>query len=346
MTGLRVALIGAGGIAHAHLPAWLELGAEVSVFSLDGTEQLIADCAGGRACSSLEEAFAGADAADVCVPTYDHRSIVEQAAAAGLDVICEKPLGRTAADVRAMIEACDRAGVQLYPGHVVRFFAEYALMHEQVAGGALGRIAVQRFSRTGSRPRMDWFHDETRSGGIVLDQMVHDLDFACWNAGPATRVFGRLRRTGTPGSGIDVGQLVLTHASGAISYLTGTWARPGTAFRTTFEIAGTDGLLQHDSSDHPALRFDGGLPDAGTVPSVLAGGAGTGLLPSLVGVESPYLTEIREVAAAFAGGPAPRVSALDGLQAVVLAEAAQRSIREGRAVDVEPVLAATEGVHA
>ena len=335
MDGLRVGLVGAGGIAHAHLPAWLALGAEVGIFSLEGTQQLVADCGGGRPLASLAECLADVDVVDVCVPTPDHRAIVQQAAAGGRHVMCEKPLGRTSEDVRAMIAACRDAGVQLYPGHVVRFFPEFALMHEQVAAGTVGEIAVQRFSRTGSRPRMEWFHDERQSGGIVLDQIIHDLDFACWNAGPAARVFARKRRTGSRESGLDAAQVVLTHLSGAISYVTGIWARPGTAFRTTFEIAGTNGLLRHDSTEHQAVVVDRGESDGSGGDPVGSGGPGTGLLPPVSGLESPYLTEIREFAVAFGGGPAPRVSARDGLHAVVLAEAANRSIAEGRAIDIE-----------
>lgn len=332
--GMRVALIGAGGIAHAHLPAWLALGADVSVYSFEGTDQLIEDCGGGRACATLAEALDGVEAVDIAVPTYDHYRVLHQVLPTGADVFCEKPLGRTAEQARSMINSARAAGVQLYPGHVVRFFPEFALMHSQVAAGAVGEIAVQRFSRIGSRPRMAWFHDPALSGGIVLDQIIHDIDFACWNAGPAVRVFARLRRTGRPGSGVDAGQLVLTHASGAISYVTGIWARPGTMFRTAFEIAGPDGLLRHDSSEHPPLTIDFGTPEEADVAVPVAGG--TGLLPALTGEESPFLTELREVAVAFRGGPVPRVSAIDGLRAVVLAEAANRSIAEGRAIEIEP----------
>ncbi|MBA8795886.1 myo-inositol 2-dehydrogenase/D-chiro-inositol 1-dehydrogenase [Friedmanniella endophytica] len=334
---LRIAMIGAGGIARAHLPAWLALGAQVNVYSLEGTEQLIADCGGGTACSSLEEAFADRDAVDVVTSTDAHREIVEAAAAAGLDVLCEKPICRTAADTAAVLDACERAGVQLYPGHVVRFFPAYATMHAAVADGAVGRVAVQRFSRTGSRPVRAWFHDPAISGGIVLDQIIHDIDFACWNAGDVATVFGRATRTGSRETGVDTAQLVLTHVDGTVSYVTGTWARPGTVFRTTFEIAGPDGLLRHDSTAHPAITVDTGAADASA-----GDGEGTGLLPAMPG-ESPFLTEIREIAAAFAGGPPPRVSAADGLRAVAVAEAGVRSIAEGRAVAVAEVM---EGITA
>lgn len=320
-----VGLVGAGGIANAHLDAWLALGVEVVVFSMSGAEDLVARHGGGRVLDSLDALLAVSDAVDVCTPTPVHAEIVQRAAAAGCHVFCEKPLARTAAEARTAIDACAAAGVQLYPGHVVRFFGEYATMQRAVAAGAVGTIAVQRFARVGTAPVKPWFHDDTQSGGVVLDQAIHDLDFARWTGGEVATVFARETRSTDPHP-VRSSQIVLTHTSGAVSYVTGTWSRPGTTFRTRFEVAGTDGLLQHDSRDHTPLVVDGGEVDA----------SGTGLLPSTPFVESPYLTEIREVYRAFRGGPPPRVSAEDGYQAIRIAEAAIESLATGRAVTLAP----------
>nr|WP_231747774.1 Gfo/Idh/MocA family oxidoreductase [Auraticoccus cholistanensis] len=319
-------MIGAGGIATVHLTAWLELGAEVRVFSLKGAQELVERCNGGTVVGSVEAALDGADVADVCTPTPTHPEMVAAAAAAGVDVLCEKPLALGVAEAQQMVATCRAAGVQLYPGHVVRFFPEYAAMHTAVAAGEVGPVAVQRFTRTGSRPVQPWFADPALSGGIVLDQMVHDLDFARWNAGEVERVFAR--QVSTPDTaerrGVVSAHVVLTHRSGALSHVMGSWAPAGTPFHTSFEVAGPDGLLRHDSAEHPPLRVSGG-----------GSGDGTGLLPATSFVESPYLTQIREIAAAFAGGPPPRVSAEDGVAAVQLAAAANESLRTGRPVLVE-----------
>ncbi len=326
-----IGLVGAGGIAHEHLPAWLALGVKVVVFSIDGAAELIGGyrptVAAGvlTAVGSLDELLDAAAAVDVCTPTTTHAEVVRRAAAVGCHVLCEKPLARTAAAAAELISVCADAGVQLYPGHVVRYFPEYATMRAAVASGTIGAVAVQRFSRAGSRPAAAWFADDQLSGGIVLDQSIHDLDFARWTAGEVDRVFAQEAQS--PGAGgVRSAQVVLTHTSGAISYVTGTWARPGTTFRTTFEVAGVAGILRYDSREHPPLVIDGGRTEV----------AGTGLLPSTPFVESPFLTEIREVYRAFRGGPRPRVSADDGLQAVRIGEAALESIRTGRSVELSP----------
>lgn len=318
---MRVGLVGAGGIADVHLPGWLSLGAEVSVFATGGALELVARH-GGRVVDTLEELLASCTIVDVCTPTPTHPEIVRAAAVAGRHVVCEKPLALTAVAAAEMVEVCRTAGVHLYPAHVVRYFEAYAALQRAVAAGEIGDVVVQRFSRTGSRPAPSWFSDDEQSGGNVTDQSIHDLDFARWTAGEVTTAYAQEAADGP----VRSVQVVLSHAGGALSYVTGTWGRPGTTFRTTVEIAGTTGLLRHDSREHPELVVDRGFDDGAT--------EGRGLLPGLGFGESPYRSELRELAAAILGGRVARVTADDGVRAVAIAEAARRSLASGRS---EPV---------
>jgi predicted dehydrogenase len=316
----RIGLVGAGGIAHQHLPAWLSLGVEVLIHSHTGAPALAGQY-GGTVLDSLEELLSSCDAVDIATPTPSHAGIALAALAAGRPVICEKPLARTSVDAQRVVEAFEAAGLPLYPGHVVRYFGAYAAMHAAVVAGVIGQVAVQRFTRTGSAPAVAWFHDDICSGGIVLDQCVHDIDFARWNAGEVATAYALEAASGR----VRSVQVLLTHLDGALSVVHGSWARPGTTFRTTFDIAGTGGVLTHDSAEHPALRTDlGDLP---------ATGEGQGLLPAMPD-QSPFRAELGEFLTALQGGPPPRVCARDGLAAIRIAEAAQRSLDSGRAEEV------------
>ena len=95
-------------------------------------------------------------------------------------------------------------------------------------------------------------------------------------------------------------------------------------------IAGTGGVLTHDSAQHPPLSTD-----LGTRPAGGEDAGGRGLLPAMP-YESPFRTELGEFLVALRGGPTPRVTARDGLAAIRIAEAAQRSLETGRAEPVEP----------
>ncbi|MFC4495453.1 Gfo/Idh/MocA family protein [Streptomyces ovatisporus] len=332
MPELAVGLIGAGGIARAHLPAWLELGARVTLFTPDDSgTRLAAEHPEGQVgvARTLDELLESSEAVDVCTPTHTHREVALTALRAGRHVACEKPLALTPGDVEEMIAEADRAGVLLFPAHVVRYFPEYAAMAEAVARGAVGRPAVLRFTRTGTYPVWSpWFADPTLSGGILVDQMIHDFDFARLLAGEVVRVHAHVRghqEAPAPAGCVAAATAVLTHASGAVSHVHGVWGLPDAQFRTTFRIAGRDGVLQHDSAQTKAFRV------------ISRGGASEGEgIPATNLTESPFLTELREFAAAVAGGPAPRVTAQDGLEAVRIAVAAAESARTGASVETGP----------
>ncbi|GAA2300697.1 Gfo/Idh/MocA family oxidoreductase [Streptomyces kunmingensis] len=332
MARLDVGLIGAGGIARAHLPAWTELGARVTILSTDGhAEQLAAQYAefGVTAVHSLAELLERSTVVDVCTPTFTHRHLVLDAIAAGKHVVCEKPLALSVDEAQEMVDAAEAAGVLLFPAHVVRYFPAYAALAQSVVAGRIGVPAVLRFTRSGCYPVWaPWFSDPALSGGILMDQMIHDLDFARLLAGEVVRVHAQVRGRQEPGAtagDVATGTAVLTHASGAVSHVLGVWGLPDLPFRTTYRVAGSGGILEHDSTAHTGFR-------------VLAQGAraaGEGI-PGSPMTESPYLTELRDFAAAVTGGAVPRVLARDGVEAVRIAAAAAESARTGEPVELKP----------
>ncbi|MXM66147.1 Gfo/Idh/MocA family oxidoreductase [Streptomyces sp. HUCO-GS316] len=335
MSRLDVALIGAGFIARTHMAAWIALGARIRIFSTDGQAALLAEEFGLTEAASLPAALDGAAIADICTPTTTHHDIALAAFEAGAHVLCEKPLALTPKDAQHMSDAAHEAGRLLYPGHVVRFFPAYVRLRDAVTSGALGRVAVARFTRTGRYPTWsNWFTDPALSGGIVTDQMLHDMDIARWLFGDVVTVHATQRgRPHAPEGPVATGSATLTHDSGVISQVLGVWGPPATPFRYTFHIAGSHGTLTHDSLAHPSLRVTGA-----------AGAQGDGVPTGDFG-EDPFATQIRELAAAFQGGPAPRVSALDGVAAVRIAAAARQSAATGLAVAVDDAypLTLTEG---
>ncbi|MFD9905383.1 Gfo/Idh/MocA family protein [Streptomyces sp. NPDC059063] len=336
MPPLHIGLLGAGGIARAHLPGWLDLGATVSVHTHDGSaEKLAAEYAERghdvTAVPTLDDLLARCRAVVICTPTPTHKDLALAAIGAGRHVVCEKPLALTVADATDMAAAADAAGVRLHPAHVVRYFPAYAALREAVVRGEVGAPAVLRFTRGGARPQWaPWFGDPAKSGGVIMDLMVHDLDIARWVAGDVVRVHAQTRgtehATGTPAE-VVTATAVLTHASGAISHVSGLWGLPDQPFRTTFRVAGADGVLHHDSAAVPGFRI--------TAQGVRAPNEG---IPSSPMTESPYLSELREFAASWDDPDVvPRVGAHDGIAAVRIARAAIESSRTGRAVALAEV---------
>ncbi|MGO1285168.1 MAG: Gfo/Idh/MocA family protein [Brachybacterium sp.] len=318
----RVGIVGTGGISRAHLPGWTELGAELHCYSLTGAEEFAAE-SGATTHDSLDSLLAAVDVVDVCTPTPAHPEIVRAALDAGKDVVCEKPLALTAEESRDLAEHAERAGRRLFPAHVVRFFPQYAAAKRAIDTGAVGELAVLRFERTGSLPDRSWYADEELSGGIVMDQMIHDIDQALWMAGPVQKVYAQ-QAIASSDSTVRTAHVVLTHRSGAISHCRGFWGPVGTKFRYTFDLAGDGGHLQYDSAGDPGIVFD----DVASARQ----SSGDGFLPDVSTLRDPYAAEIVEFATALRAGAPTRVDAADGVLAVEVSRAALESLRTGRSI--------------
>ena len=328
---LNVGVVGGGFIAGIHVAAWRQVGVgRLLVYDVHAARAR--DCAatvGAETASSLAELIAAVDVVDVCTPTDDHRATVEAAAAAGRHVICEKPIARTVADALALTDACRRRGVRCFVAHVTRYFPEYAAAQAAVAAGRIGRPAILRLRRESSRPAKattSWLFDEARSGGLILDLMVHDFDFARWIAGEVETVMARRVRDAS-GCDVDYAVAILRHASGALSHVTGTWSYPPPVFRTGFELAGDAGLIEYESVDQqPIARY---LPRGE--------GEGWAGLPASPLADDPFTLELRDFARAIADDAPALVSAEDGIAALRIGLAAIESSRLGRPVPVGEV---------
>ncbi len=267
------------------------------------------------------------DIVDVCVPTPVHREYVERAAAAGKAVFVEKPLARTPEDCDAIVAAVERAGVPLMAGHVLRFFPEYAGAKRLVDAGGVGKPAAIRTARLAGMPAggRTWYGDSAQSGGVVLDMIVHDFDWLRWTFGPVTRVFaqglyGRPEHAGKR----DYALVTLRLESGAVAHVSGSWAHPG-GFRTTLEIAGDAGLIEHDSAHSAPLTFS---------PHKTEGGGGGVAVPEspLAADENPYFLELSAFIRSLQEGVPPPVTVYDAREAARIALAALESIETGKAV--------------
>jgi len=332
---MKVGIVGVGFMGSTHAEAWSQTDASIIGMVSESTDETrpVADKYGAKTYPNFESLLKDVDVIDICSPTHLHYEMVLQAADEGKTIICEKPLARTVEQAAEMVCACRRASVQLLVAHVVRFFPEYALAKSTVEEGQIGKPGVIRLTRGSYRPKKpvgNWFLDEEKSGGILMDLMIHDYDFARWIAGEVESVFAKKVSTDNPDAPIDYGLAVLKHKSGTLSHIAGAWAYPPPIFRTHIEIAGDAGLIEFDSDAtapiHTLLSQGKGddAPDVG--------------LPSNPLEENPYTTQIKEFYQSQLEGSAPRVSAEDGLAAVQIADAAIQSAESGSPVFIKSLL--------
>jgi len=328
---MRVGIAGTGFMGSAHADGWAQTGAKIVGFVAETVQEAepLAAQYGAAVYKNLSALHQDVDVLDICTPTHLHYEQVLLAAEAGKHIICEKPLALTVEQGQAMLAACRRAGVRMLVAHVVRFFPEYAQAKAIAANGDVGRIGVVRLTRGSYRPKKpvgNWFLDESRSGGIILDLMIHDFDYARWVAGEVERVYAKKLSTAPPEAGVDYALAILKHRSGALSHVAGAWAYPPPTFRTGLEISGDGGVIQFESDATAPIqnlirKLDANAPDVA--------------LPSSPTLESPYTTQIKEFYAALVEDHPARVSAEDGLAAVQIALAARQSAQTGQAVKLE-----------
>ena len=329
---MKIGIAGAGFMGTAHAQAWLEAGAELVGIVAETIEEArpLANEYGVSVFPDLMTMIGEIEVLDICTPTHLHYEMVLLAAEAGLDIVCEKPLARTVDQAVELVHKCHQAGVQLLVAHVVRYFPEYVLAKAAVDRGQIGKPGVVRLSRGSYRPKKplgNWFLDEEKSGGILMDLMIHDFDYARWIAGEVESVFAKKVSTGHPNAPIDYGLALLKHHSGTISHIAGAWAYPPPTFRTSIEISGDAGVIEFDSDATAPIRSLLIKDSQGDSPDVA--------LPSNPVSESPYTTQIKEFYSVLSGDAESRVIAKDGLAAVQIAHAAYQSAQTGEVVNLD-----------
>ncbi len=271
---------------------------------------------------SLEEVLADGtvDLVDLCVPTPLHHPQAIAALRAGKHVICEKPLARTSALSREIVETAKSAKGFLMPAMCLRFWPEWAWIHRAITQNTYGQVLAARFRRVSEPPgwSRDSYFKGDQSGGALLDLHIHDTDFVQFCFGRPRSVFssGLSRFSGAFDHVVTLYQV----ACGATVYAEGTWLMsPGHGFNMACTVNMERATLDYDlARGAEALR----LFEEGQAPRVIR-------------CEEPdgYVGELRHMIEAIQTGQPPTiVTPQDGLSAVEICEAEERSIQTGQPV--------------
>ncbi|HTQ10508.1 MAG TPA: Gfo/Idh/MocA family oxidoreductase, partial [Fimbriimonadaceae bacterium] len=165
---VTVGILGAGGMGNVHARHYRRM-RDVELFFYDpdqGQSEAFVLRHQVGAAPSPEDLIARCDIVDVCLPTPLHLRYGLAAIDAGKAVFIEKPIAGSIEEGVKLVEAADKARVPLMPGHVIRFFPEWAAGNRMVKRGDVGQPAAARVRRGGAAPKgLDrWFLDHSRSG--------------------------------------------------------------------------------------------------------------------------------------------------------------------------------------
>jgi predicted dehydrogenase len=352
MSKLRFGVIGAGGIADRRsIPGLLAsqncaLSAVMDVVNADvlGRKYYVPHA------DNIDDVLArrDVDAVYVATPVQLHPAQVIAAAKAGKHVLCEKPLARTCREARPMIAACRKARVMLAEGYMMRFHAAHVIIEELIAGGDIGKPVFARAQLSCWYPKIKgaWRQDPKKSGGgALIDMATHLYDLLEMFLGPAARVACRADTLVQDYASEDAATTLIEFKSGAQAVVDTFFCIPDAAAPQRLEIYGSAGAIRTEGTigqgsggsaeiyqEKTARGYDAkqNREAAGYRPLGYPGGV------------NPYAEEFDALAESVAAGEKlGRDAEKKMLRPLAIAEAAYRSAKTGKFVDVDAMLKTT-----
>ena len=279
----------------------------------------------GSAAADLQAALSDDEVRGVVIATSTdtHLSLIEAAASAGKAVFCEKPLDLDEAKARRCIEVAAAAPIPLYVGFNRRYDPSFRRLKDEIAAGTIGAVEVVSItSRDPSPPPADYVR---RSGGMFRDMTIHDLDMARWLLGEEpSSVFASGSCLVDPAIGeagdIDTAVVILETRGGAFCQVTNS-RRCSYGYDQRIEVFGARGMLRADNETETRVE--------------LASSTGFRREPALPffleRYREAYRLEMNDFIRALKGEETSLADGDDGLRALILADAAERSRQSGKA---------------
>ncbi|MEM9222699.1 MAG: inositol 2-dehydrogenase [Pseudomonadota bacterium] len=333
---MRVAVLGTGRIGKMHAENIVkhDRTALAAVFDINReSADALAQQFGVTSAASPQEIFAAddVDAILVATATHTHADFIEQSVAAGKPVLCEKPIDLSLERVNACAQKVKGAGVPIQIGFNRRFDPGHKAARDAAHGGEIGALhQVLITSRDPEMPPRSYY--ET-AGGIMRDMTIHDFDLARYMLGESpVEVFATASRLIDPAmmseiDDHDTVMIIMTCADGKQCHINNS--RTATyGYDQRVELMGSTGMLISDNVSPTQVRRYGKKNANASEPY---------LYFFIERYEAAFAAEIDAFVDAVAAGTEPSPSFEDGRQALILAEAAYRSLAEKRAVRVEEI---------
>jgi myo-inositol 2-dehydrogenase/D-chiro-inositol 1-dehydrogenase len=303
-------------IADLHLPAAQELASRLRIpVACQDYRALLAD-------PKIE-------AVAICSSTDSHAGIIAEAARAGVQIFCEKPIALELALIDAALAEVERAGVKLQIGFNRRFDPNFRRVHQLVAEGAIGALHLLRItSRDPAPPPLDYVRV---SGGLFLDMTIHDFDMARYLSGSEVEevytAAGVLVEPAIGAAGdVDTALITLRFANGAIGTIDNS-RRAIYGYDQRVEVFGSGGMAQAGNN----------TPDNTLLADAQGVHAARPLHFFLERYQESFLAEMRAFVQCIREDTPPPVSGLDGRIPVAIGLAARKSHLENRPVRLSAI---------
>lgn len=269
------------------------------------------------------------DAVVICSSTNTHAQMIEEAAAAGKHVFCEKPIDFSLERIDRCLAAVERAGVKLQIGFNRRFDANFARIRQAVAEGQIGEPHILRItSRDPAPPPVSYIEV---SGGMFLDMTIHDFDMARFLVGSEVEeVYAVGAVSVDPAIGeagdIDTAIITLKFANGCLGTIDNS-RQAVYGYDQRVEVFGSSGMV----------RADNNTANQTTVSDTQGVHAALPLYFFVERYADSYIAELSAFIRCIQEDTPPPVTGLDGRIPVQIGYAAQQSLAEGHPVRVASI---------
>ena len=327
---VRFGLLGAGRIGKVHAKAISSNPKAQLVAVADAMPKAASDIAAQYDCEvrSIEQILAAGDidAVVICTPTDTHADLIERFARAGKAIFCEKPIDLNVDRVRACMTVVADTRAKLMVGFNRRFDPHFMAVRAAIAAGKIGEVEMITItSRDPGAPPPTYIKV---SGGIFRDMTIHDFDMARFLLGEeVATVYATGSVLVDPEIGklgdFDSATLVLTTATGKQCMISNS-RRATYGYDQRIEVHGSKGMIAAENQRPVSIELANS--DGYTRPPLHDF--------FMTRYTEAYAAEIAAFIGVVAGGADPVPSGADGLAALILAEAALTSVRDGRAVSI------------
>ncbi len=329
---MRVAQLGAGriGAMHAEILAGLVEPGTLVVADIDQARaQAVASAVGAEA-AAIGPAIQAADALVIAASSTAHPELIRAGINRGIPIFCEKPLATGLDETQRLVEEIEASGVPFQLGFQRRFDAAYREARRLVEDGSLGRLYVVRLAGHDPAPPHEAYIPA--SGGIFNDFSVHDFDVTRWLTGQEIEeVYADGGVLGFPMfakyDDVDTAVATLRLSGGTRAILSVARHDPlGYDIRT--ELFGSGDSVSIGLGPRTPMRSlePGVPPPAGPAWSIF-----------IDRFREAYENELRSFLRVARGEEESACTARDGLEAVRVAVAATRSLKEHRPVRISEV---------
>ncbi len=343
MAALRGGLVGCGFFSVNHLHGWHDAnGADIVAICDSNPVRLTAvgdqfSISNRYANAAIMMASEKLDFVDIATTMPTHRQLVELAAAHGLPVICQKPFATSLSDAKAMVAACEVAGVPLMVHENFRWQSPIQQVWQVLQSGEIG---VPFWGRVSFRSAYDVFSGQPYLAEgkrfIVEDLGIHILDVARFLLGDVINVSARINKINSRINGEDVAAVLLDHGQGVTSVVDCSYASilENELFpQTLIELDGSHGSLRLGPNYQLTVTGMLGTRHINVSPPVLpwATRPWHNIQESVARIQQHWVD-------CLTTSTVPQTSGQDNLQTLALVKAVYQSAQSGQTVDIQTLL--------